>query len=55
MGCGIEIEDYYGKLRIVNLAGQIVKDSYINGFSQIELPKGAYIVITKNNYQKIIL
>lgn len=54
-GNGIEVAEYYGKLRIVNLAGQVVIDLYVNGFAQIELPKGAYIIVTDNNSQKVLL
>lgn len=51
----LEIAEYYGKLRIVNLAGQVIKDLKINGFKQIILPKGVYIIITDNFSQKIII
>ena len=54
-GNGIEINDYYGKLRIVNLAGQVVKDVYVSGYIQLSLPKGIYIVVTENSSQKVIL
>ena len=51
----IEIGEYYGRLRIVNLAGQIFKDLQINGFKHIVLPKGIYIIVTENFSQKIII
>ncbi|MBR5323363.1 MAG: leucine-rich repeat domain-containing protein [Muribaculaceae bacterium] len=54
-GNGIEINDYYGRIRIVNLAGQVIKDAYVNGYIQLSLPKGIYIVVTENNSQKVIL
>ena len=54
-GNGIEISDYYGRIRIVNLAGQVVKDVYVDGYIQLSLPKGIYIVVTENNSQKVIL
>ena len=54
-GNGIEINDYYGRMRIVNLAGQVVKDVYVNGYIQLSLPKGIYIVVTENSSQKVIL
>jgi hypothetical protein len=54
-GNGIEVSDYYGRIRIVNLAGQVVKDVYVNGYIQLSLPKGIYIVVTENNSQKVIL
>ncbi|MBR5532367.1 MAG: leucine-rich repeat protein, partial [Bacteroidales bacterium] len=54
-GNGIEVSDYYGRIRIVNLAGQVIKDVYVNGSIQISLPKGIYIVVTENNSQKVIL
>ena len=54
-GNGIEINDYYGRVRIVNIAGQVVKDAYVNGSIQISLPKGIYIVVTENYSQKVIL
>ena len=55
LGNGIEINDYYGRMRIVNLAGQVVKDVYVNGYIQLSLPKGIYIVVTENSSQKVIL
>ena len=51
----IEINDYYGRMRIVNLAGQVVKDVYVSGYIQLSLPKGIYIVVTENSSQKVIL
>lgn len=54
-GKGIEMNDYYGNLRIVNLSGQVIKDIYVDGSTQITLPKGIYIVVTENNAQKVIL
>ena len=54
-GNGIEVAEYYGSLRIINLAGQVVRDLYINGSAQIELPKGVYIIVTDNNSQKVVL
>lgn len=54
-GNGIEINDYYGKLRIVTLSGQVIKETYVNGSAQISLPKGIYIVVTENNAQKVVL
>jgi hypothetical protein len=54
-GNGIEVNDYYGRIRIVNLAGQVVKDVYVNGYIQLSLPKGIYIVVTENSSQKVIL
>ncbi|MBQ7819584.1 MAG: leucine-rich repeat domain-containing protein, partial [Bacteroidales bacterium] len=54
-GNGLEINNYYGNLRIVNLSGQVVKDIYVNGYAQIILPKGIYIVVTENNAQKVVL
>ena len=54
-GNGIEISDYYGRMRIVNLAGQVIKDVYVNGYIQLSLPKGIYIVVTENSSQKVIL
>ncbi|MBR2475573.1 MAG: T9SS type A sorting domain-containing protein, partial [Bacteroidaceae bacterium] len=54
-GNGIEINDYYGRIRIVNLAGQVIKETYVNGSAQISLPKGIYIIVTENNSQKVVL
>ena len=54
-GNGIEISDYYGRIRIVNLAGQVVKDVYVDGYIQLSLPKGIYVVVTEDNSQKVIL
>ena len=54
-GNGIEVNDYYGRMCIVNIAGQVIKDAYVNGSIQISLPKGIYIVVTENNSQKVIL
>ncbi|MBR5241227.1 MAG: leucine-rich repeat protein, partial [Muribaculaceae bacterium] len=54
-GNGVEINDYYGNLRIVNLSGQVVKDIYVSGSAQITLPKGVYIVVTNNKSQKVVL
>ena len=54
-GNNIAINDYYGKLRIVSLSGQVVKEMTVNGYTQINLAKGTYIIVTKNNSQKIIL
>ena len=54
-GNNIAINDYYGKLRIVSLSGQVVKEMTVNGYAQINLTKGAYIIVTNNNSQKVIL
>ena len=54
-GNGIEVNNYHGSIRIVNLAGQVVKDAYVNGYIQLSLPKGIYIVVTENYSQKVIL
>lgn len=54
-GSGININEYYGNIRIVNLSGQVVKDFFVNGSAQICLPKGIYIVVTNNKSQKIVL
>ena len=54
-GKGIEVAEYYGNLRIVNLVGQVVKDLHIDGSAQIELPKGVYIVVQKSKSQKVVI
>ena len=54
-GSGININEYYGNIRIVNLSGQVVKDLFVNGSAQISLPKGIYIVVTNNKSQKVVL
>ena len=54
-GNGIDICNYYGKLQVINLAGQVVKDTYVNGSVQITLPKGVYIVVTESSSQKVVL
>ena len=51
----IDIYEYYGNIRIVNLSGQVVKDLFVNGSAQISLPKGIYIVVTNNKSQKVVL
>ena len=51
----MEVTDYCGKIRIINLSGQVIKDMYVQGSVQIALPKGVYIVIINNKSQKIIL
>ena len=54
-GNGIDICNYYGKLQVISLAGQVIKETYINGSAQITLPKGVYIVVTDNSSQKVVL
>lgn len=54
-GNGIDICNYYGKLQVISLAGQVVKETYVNGSAQITLPKGAYIIVTENKSQKVVL
>ncbi len=54
-GNEIDICNYYGKLQVINLAGQVLKDTYVNGSAQIALPKGVYIVVTDNSSQKVVL
>ena len=54
-GNGIDICNYYGKLQVISLAGQVLKDTYVNGSAQITLPKGAYIIVTENKSQKVVL
>ncbi|MBR3608670.1 MAG: T9SS type A sorting domain-containing protein, partial [Bacteroidales bacterium] len=54
-GNGIDICNYYGKLQVINLAGQVLKDTYVNGSAQITLPKGVYIIVTDNRSQKVVL
>lgn len=55
VGDGIEVNKYYGTLRIVNLSGQVIKDVVVNGSVKLNLSKGVYIVVTDNNSQKVIL
>ena len=51
----LNIKNYNGRVKVVNLSGQVVKDFYVNGYAQITLPKGIYIVVTENNTQKVVL
>lgn len=54
-GDNIAINDYYGKLRVVSISGQVIKEITVNGYTQIDLPRGAYIIVTNNNSQKVVL
>ena len=51
----VYINNYTGNIKIVNIAGQIVKDIYCNENAQIEINKGIYLVITSEGVVKVII
>ncbi len=51
----VYINNYTGNVKIVNVAGQIVKDIYCNENTQIEVNKGIYLVVTSEGVVKVIM
>lgn len=54
-GNAIVVEGYAGKVQVVSISGQVVKDMIVNEFAEIEMPQGLYIVVTANGAQKVIV
>lgn len=51
----IVVEGYTGKVQVVSINGQVVKDIMVNEYAEIALPQGLYVVVTANGAQKVIL
>ena len=49
------INDYVGVVRVINFAGKLIIEQFVNNSAQLELERGVYIVTTKYKTQKIIL
>lgn len=54
-GIGVEISNYYGVAKILNITGNIVQEMSVKGSLQIPLPKGIYIVAINNYSQKVLV
>ena len=54
-GGNIVVEGYVGKVQVVSISGQVVKDIMVNDFAEISMPQGLYIVVTSKGAQKVIV
>ena len=50
----IYINNYNGVVKVVNIAGQIVKETIVNDNAQIKVGKGIFFVVTENGANKVI-
>ena len=46
---------YTGQLKVVNISGQVVAETFCNQTTQIEVSKGVYIAITDNGSYKVVV
>ena len=51
----IIIKDYIGIARVVNLAGQIIKEVNVVDYLQIDINSGVYFVVTNDNVTKVLV
>jgi hypothetical protein len=51
----IRINNYNGKVKIVNILGQIVKEITVANNAQIKMSKGIYFVVTNNKASKVVV
>lgn len=54
-GGNIVVEGYVGKVQVIAISGQVVKDITVNDYAEIDVPQGLYIVVTSNGAQKVIV
>ncbi|MBR4962836.1 MAG: hypothetical protein IKY54_02920, partial [Muribaculaceae bacterium] len=51
----IYIKGYNGVATIINMAGQIVSETVVNGIAQIKLNSGIYSVVIEGSTTKVIV
>ena len=51
----IYINGYEGDVKVVNAAGQVVKDVMVNGAEQLNVNAGLYMVVTGNQVTKVVV
>ena len=51
----IYINGYEGNVKVVNVAGQVVKDVNVNGNDTLEVAAGLYIVVTGDQVTKVVV
>ncbi|MBR2476021.1 MAG: T9SS type A sorting domain-containing protein [Bacteroidaceae bacterium] len=51
----IYINGYEGEVKVVNAAGQVVKDVMVNGAEQLNVNAGLYMVVTGNQVTKVVV
>ncbi|MBR4119402.1 MAG: T9SS type A sorting domain-containing protein, partial [Bacteroidales bacterium] len=51
----IYINGYEGEVKVVNAAGQVVKDVMVNGAEQLNVNAGLYMVVTGNKVTKVVV
>ena len=51
----IYINGYEGNVKVVNVAGQVVKDVNVNGNETLEMAAGLYMVITGDQVTKVVV
>ena len=51
----IYINGYEGEVKVVNAAGQVVKDVMVNGAEQLNVNAGLYMVVTGNQVTKAVV
>lgn len=52
---GIIIKNYIGNAKIVNIAGQTIKELAVKGFTEVTISRGVYFVIAGSNVAKVII
>ena len=51
----IYINGYEGAVKVVNVAGQVIKDVNVNGNETLEVAAGLYIVVTGDQVTKVVV
>ena len=51
----IYINGYEGNVKVVNIAGQVVKDVNVNGNDKLEMAAGLYMVVTGDQVTKVVV
>ena len=51
----IYINGYEGDVKVVNVAGQVVKDVNVNGNDKLEMAAGLYMVVTGDQVTKVVV
>lgn len=51
----IHIRNYSGSLKVINILGQVVKETTISNNAQIKMAKGIYFVVTNDKASKVVI
>lgn len=51
----IHIRNYSGSLKVINILGQVVKETTISDNTQIKMAKGIYFVVTNDKASKVVI